>query len=360
MVTSSLVFNSCLDEIELEVPRGQSDAIVVQGKLTVGEESQVSVTVNRIFTFDGTSTTLRVKFVEIYNEKEERVELDFVEEGVYFKTINEDDPMTIELGLLYKIKLELFDGRIIESEVEPLKSLVAQNELELSIEEKPIVNVFEDEIIDRERIVINLLSEFENNSDNPQRYRWFVNVTQKVDDFPQNYGVQNRTSKSCYIRSTFPVEEQVLFNGFDSDKIGSVSFETEVFDGRVNDGRYLDTVYFNVIQESLTEGAYDYYNSIGQTLELSGSMFDPAAGKIKSNLINVTNPDEEVFGYFYASQQVQSNIRLIPEIFGNIPRSLCLGASSQSPLTESQCGFTPCCDCNGRRNDIPQKPKYWK
>lgn len=357
----SLFFiQSCLDEIELDVPRGQSDAVVVQGKLTVGDLTEVSVRVNRIFTFDGTSTTLRVKYVNIINEIGDQLSLDFVEEGSYYKTIDQDDEFAVEAGLSYKINLELFDGRIIESKFEVLKSIDANNEVSLSIKEKPIVNIVEDEVFNRERIIIDLRSEFNNRSDNPQRYRWFVNVTQKIKDIPDFYGVRGKAQKTCYTTSTFPVGDQVLFNGFESDNSGQVLFETEVFDGRVNDVRYLDTAYFNIIQESLTEGAFNYYNSIDKTLELSGSMFDPAAGKIRSNLINISNPVEEVFGYFYASEQVQTNVRVTPDALGNTPRNPCLSSAEPLTLTESQCRWVACCDCNGRSEGIPRKPDYWE
>lgn len=359
MIGSFLCLESCVDEIELDVPRGQTEAVVVQGNLAFGEEkSQVDVIVKRIFSFDGSSTTLRVKYVELINDNDQLINLDFISEGVYRKIISIDDQFLVAIGSLYKIKLELFDGRIIESTLEALNSVDGDNRTSISIKKKPIFNIKENTLNEVDRVVIDLESDISDIQNKPRRYRWFASLTYRVRDQPSLFGQRNREQKICYVTNTFPIKEQFLFDGYDSNE-SSLVFKAEVFSGRLNDDRYLDTVYFNVVQESLSEGAFDYYNNIDKTLELSGSMFDPAAGKIKSNLYNVNDPDEEVFGYFHASEQISEDILVTPDFFGLSASGGCVILSTED-FAQTQCRLIGCCDCLSLQNSSLIKPDFWE
>lgn len=357
LMTVFLLFNSCLDEIELDVPRGQTDALVVRGSVSIGYTTEVNLIVDKLFTFDGSSTRVRVKVAELISDKGESVELDFIEEGVYKKVFTDDSNIKINTGTQYKIKIELFDGRIIESKFEELKAIEATNEATLNLKQESIVNRGLDEIIDVERIVFDVKSEINNIQTNPQLFRWFVRTTSRFRDNPSLFGFRG-VPKTCYRKTTFKVEDQILYNGFESNK-ESETLEIEVFSGRINDPLYYDTLYFNVIQESLSPGAYNYFFGIGETLKLSGSMFDAAPGKIRSNLFNVDNPEEEIFGYFYASEQLISNVKFTPDLLGNFVRFNNCGGMLPPGFRSLPCTSMICCDCSRDINTSIEKPDYW-
>jgi len=114
------------------------------------------------------------------------------------------------------------------------------------------------------------------------------------------------------------------------------------------------------VQESLSKGAFEYFFAIGETLKLSGSMFDAAPGKIRSNLFNVNDPEDEVFGYFYATEQLISNVKFTPDllgIFANPNNCVQVVPPSFNPLS---CRFIPCCDCSRDINTSLEKPDYWE
>lgn len=360
LMSSFLLLNSCVDEIELDVPRGQTESLVVQGSFVLGDSPKVAVLVSRIFSFDGSSLLVKARTVELVDEQGRTEPLNFVEEGVYEKTIDVNNSnLSIQTGMQFKIRIELFDGRIIESKLETLRAVKANSEASLSLREKSFITQAQTDVLDRDRLVINLKSEINNIQSDPQRFRWFVNATYRFKDNPQSFEIDGRESKYCYFSHTFKVEEQMLFDGFNFNQESTI-YESEVFCGRLAESFYFDTIYFNVIQESLSEDAYNYFYGIGETLKLSGGMFDPAAGKIKSNLFNVNDPDEEVFGYFYVSEQASTNVLFTPDIIGaSVFQSSCF-ASPPDNFNPLSCGRFACCDCGNQRGASIIKPDYWK
>jgi len=358
IMSSFLFLQSCLDEIELGVPKGQSDAVVVQGKLIVGDVTEISVLVNRLFTFDGTSTTLRVKTVELICENGDTQEVDFISEGVYQKIIPENSNFMIKAGVGYKINIELFDGRMIASNFEELIAFESQNEAVISVKEKPIYNQEVNDVLNVDRLVLDVKSEFNNDQNNPQRFRWTVDATYRITDNPSLFGV-DKARQTCYATYAFRnIQEQKLYDGFDAN-IGSQIYEAEVFSGRLDESIYFDTVYLHVRQESLTESAYDYFFRIGETLKLAGTMFDPAAGTITSNLVNVNEPDEQVFGYFYASIQSKTTVMFTPDFIGNPVRKLDCTSQEQLESISGICKIEECCDCVTALRASTTKPDYW-
>lgn len=62
------------------------------------------------------------------------------------------------------------------------------------------------------------------------------------------------------------------------------------------------TPYFILVQQqSLTRGAYEFWNKARGQLSNSGGVFDTPPVPIQGNLFNADDPDEQVLGYFGAS-----------------------------------------------------------
>lgn len=358
MICGFLFLQSCLDPIELDVPKGQSEAVVVQGVLVKeADQSYISVTVAKVFTFDGSSNLLRVKYVNLINESGDEIGLDFVEEGVYFKTLDENDGFGLSEDLSYRIILELFDGRVIESKTEQFGPAVLDNEIYFALEPFSASNNLENSTtIDNNTSSLTLQTEISNNQLNPMRFQWQMTRTQKIRDKPSLFGFgENAPRTICYYTVPFRKDEQILFNGFESSGDSPI-FRRDVFTGNINESEYIDTMYFTVSQRSLSEGAYNYFERIGQSLALTGSMFDPPAGKIRSNLFNVDNPDEEVFGYFYATQLQRTNVMFDPGQFDIEIQEVC---TTPVTLREAPCGSFSCCACVLTPNATTRKPDFW-
>jgi hypothetical protein len=59
--------------------------------------------------------------------------------------------------------------------------------------------------------------------------------------------------------------------------------------------------YLAVQQSSLSEGAYKFWKSLNDQVNSVGGVFDPPRAAVRGNLANVSNPGEQVLGYFGAS-----------------------------------------------------------
>ncbi|GAB3166168.1 DUF4249 domain-containing protein [Telluribacter humicola] len=62
----------------------------------------------------------------------------------------------------------------------------------------------------------------------------------------------------------------------------------------------LDKYYIEIEQQSLSRDGYIFWNTVKRTLQNTGGLFDVTPSSIPGNITCLTNPDEEVFGFFGA------------------------------------------------------------
>ncbi len=86
---------------------------------------------------------------------------------------------------------------------------------------------------------------------------------------------------------------------------------------------YYDRYHISVQQLSLSTEAYDYWNLVQKQQEGSTSLFQPNAIKIRGNITCVTNPEEDVLGFFGVSAINVTEFfipeDLVPYDLGEIP-----------------------------------------
>ena len=64
-----------------------------------------------------------------------------------------------------------------------------------------------------------------------------------------------------------------------------------------------DGYCFNLIQQSLSEKGYSYWNKVREASVREASIFEPPAGQIFGNITRRDSSTEIVYGYFYASEE---------------------------------------------------------
>lgn len=91
-----------------------------------------------------------------------------------------------------------------------------------------------------------------------------------------------------------------------------VTLDSMVFDSMGNELYKREDIYLlkhgfyiNVKQYSLSDEAYNFWNSIEKQLNTTGEIFDPVEAQIEGNINNIDDPEELVFGFFGASQVTQ-------------------------------------------------------
>ena len=90
--------------------------------------------------------------------------------------------------------------------------------------------------------------------------------------------------------------------------------------------------------------------------ERSGNIYDVFPGRIRTNIINETNPEEIVNGYFHVSEADTVRLLVSPGEVG-FPRSLC--ALWQEPEIIDPDSSDPCQDCLNVAGSSLIRPSYW-
>jgi hypothetical protein len=341
----------CLDPIDFDVPAMERETLVIQGKLVKGEPSVVEVVVNRLFDFTAASRLpVTVRSVELIDEDGNIVELEATSTIDYVATIEDNDPrMTIDYGRSYQIRVSTFDNRVFISDLEPLLPAPQPDQLSFSVGtalndstliEEDVLNIF-----------INTGLRSELTPGQKSKLRWEVEVVYEVDDDPDG----QVEPKTCWIATQAELSD---IKTIDGDELTNESIENFLIANLKVGPNYAKGVYVNVYQESLTESSLKYWEQVGELVQRSGNMFEAPVGKLVTNFRNANEGSvDEIFGYFYTTEQKVTRIYIDPSDVGNpTPNCPYTGMRSQSrdcnqPLV--------CCDCLRLPNSTVIKPEYW-
>ncbi len=344
-------FQSCLDPIDLEVPAKERETLVIQAKLSKGEPSIVEAVVNRLFDFTAASRMpVTVRSVELIDEDGNKIELEATSTINYIAVIEENDPrMTIDYGRSYQIRVSTFDNRVFISDMESLLPTPAPDNLTFST--GTMVNDSTEILEDIVRVFINTGLRSSITPDVKSRLRWEVEVAFEADDAP----LDGTEPKTCWITT---LAELTDIKTVDGEELADESINDFLIAELPVNTNYAKGVYINVYQESLTESALTYWEQVGELVERSGNMFESPVGKLSTNFRNANEGVvDEIFGYFYATEQEVARVYIDPSAVGN-PTPLCPWTGQVAP--GRGCNIPQlCCDCASIPNSTTIKPEYW-
>ncbi len=353
MTIFTLLQVSCLDKIEIVIPKAVRDGLVIEGKLTQGEPSHVLISITRIFDFTANSRKpVNVREVFLFDDQDNRIEIPERLTGVYELDLDRS-VFPVEVGRSYGITIATQDGRQLRSALDPLLAVPKAESISL---------------VETTREVTNSIGEpedvpyFEFSVETPAgssepgkkaRLQWEFERTYKLTDSPQI--VAPGEPKTCFITEAVEVQDISILDVnllTGTDRVQFPVFETPI------NFRFAEGFYLTIYQQSLSEGAYNYWSQVSQVLERTGNMFETPAGKIRSNISNVEEGSEdEIFGYFYATQRDTIRLFVSPETANN-PAKFCPGPPSIAP-PGGGCPRVPCCDCLVERGSSSVKPSFW-
>jgi len=122
--------------------------------------------------------------------------------------------------------------------------------------------------------------------------------------------------------------------------------KTSIFTAFIEDDRvrFTDKYLVRIEQHSLSREAFQFFKLLQEQLSINGDIFDPAPATIRGNMINLTNPEENVIGYFRASAVS------IDSMF--LTREMLLEPRLVLPINQ---------DCRDYRLGLStsQEPSYW-
>ncbi len=346
------IVSSCLDKIDLQAPGGISEDVVVEAKLVKSNPSTISVNITRLFNFDGFSNQVTAKTVMLESDDGSSMEVRRVGDGVYRSEIT--DELEIDYGRGYRIKLLLQNQDLIESDYDTLQRVRKGNTLTAIKGTKLIEDDFGDI---RERPNMRYILKSYLTDDKETKIHWEVIRDFKFTDLLVNRRFEIIPNKICYVTENRGLLDIRVLD----PKVVNLSsdlYQQEIIEEEI-DYQYAEGYNLTVVQEAITEKTYNYYNEISKVVVRTGNMFEEPAGKIRSNMTNLTNPDSEIFGMFYTADHDTIRLFISREQAGN-PDTVCF--RPVPPFGQSPCRFAiaECCDCLTFDVSTTQKPAFWK
>ncbi len=332
-----LALYACVDQIDLPATSLDGPKLVVQGQLVTGDYRYVEVTLDRAADFSVGSLPQPVlgARVRLVTETNEQVDLFEIAPGTHFLS-GPDLTLPISYGTQYRVEIDLADGLQYQSQWETLLPAPQPDSMSIEIVSREVLNRDDQrEIKDFVRFSIYTPAAIDQS---PSFLKWDLESIYRLDETPPPDGVPGPGPATCYISRDLSLEEVLVFNGNESSngRVDGFFLTEEEIDSRFALGFLL-----NVTQQSLTAAAFEYWDQVSKTVGLSGGLFEPTPGTINGNIINISDPEEEVFGFFYVTERQLVQRFVDPDTAGR-PTGAC-GASglNAGSLTCNNCLSIP-------------------
>ncbi len=342
---------ACIDPIDFDVPAGLSDSLVMQGRVVKGNPSFFELNISRLFDFSPESRQpVSVRKVVFSDTNNNEMEVETNSPGTYRLVLDETTEIQAEVGMGYMIRVETFDNRIYESTVDVMTPVPDPIGLNVSTKEELVLDPLE-RFVPEPRILLSIDSEILPNS---AGMYWEVNNVFKFTDSPPDTTFVKL--KTCYLNKLASVND---IHVLDPELISGNRIEGFELGISPIDFRFYEGLYYEVRQYSLSEGAFRYWNGIDILSEREGNMFDGPVGEVESNLININDPEDFVFGYFFATEEKLIRVRVPQSLVGN-PGPFCPPEGPSSAGPGGGCIWGLCCDCLIDESASLERPSYWE
>jgi hypothetical protein len=257
--------------------------------------------------------------------------------------------LEVRRGGAYQLSVSTPDGRNYLSTFETLRSVPEPLGVRTLTARRDVLNEVGN-IVDQAYIRFLLTTPLKTTAGEiPSYLKWDFTGTYKFRESTLS-GPFPPGAKTCYINEALNLENVVVFDGTEArqDILRDFFILEEPFDYRFSEGFYL-----TLRQQSLSEEAFRYWNEISKVVNISGNFFEAPPGKVQGNFRNVDNAEEDVSGYFYATEETIFRLFIPP---GNEP------PSPFCPLTISSAASvdTTCMDCLLRAGSTTIKPDFWE
>ncbi|MEM9888251.1 MAG: DUF4249 family protein [Bacteroidota bacterium] len=325
-----LSYFSCVDEIDLAPDEDRLEAVAVNGKIIKGNPSIISVLVQPIFTFTGESR-VAVPVNEVYLQNQDGQKYIIENEvaiGQYEQVI--DPTFEIAYDQKYQLIVQLADGRVYESSfVQVLRGIAIQS-LDFEVVPQDRLNPITNNLESRDFIQYNITTPLTETSSSRKAFLYWSAL--KTNRYFIESGVE------CYTTQSADVNYVGVFNGssISSDTLSEFPIFRDLIDKS-----FMDTYYFTILQETISEAAYQYWNQINLSINRDGNVFEPTVGLIRTNIRNASGTADNVQGFFYATEQSRFRIRICPnEVNKSFRSQICNGCPCQ--LTTPPTFWRPC------------------
>lgn len=272
--------------------------MVITGRIT-NSQGPHFVFINRTTIEDRISNPVAGAFVHIFDEFDNQFPLFEEIPGTYILPIGSIDPFP---GNAYGVNVTLVDGSRYLSALDRMPTNNVQDSIyykfaaieELSGEGISINNNYFETYIDSEIPLTErgIFVRWEAR----ESYQFYpLDVPDPFDELPP----------PCYFFD-YPDPQRIsLFNNRD---FMAGSFKNRLVARREVDEAFQALYFSNIHQFSLSFPAYSYWKNISSNLNLVGGIFDVPPALVRSNIRNIDDPKELIYGYFESALEKVTRI----------------------------------------------------
>ncbi len=355
MWISCLLCWGCIDEITIDLPEASQQQLVVEGTIERDQKNYIfwalvsnTLNVTGEGTFEEVDSDVRI----IYNDEhtihliagqEERIPIDLFH--TTFGGTQENAQFHLEARVA---------GEVYLSENVSLVPVPTADSLSVGVEVRPELNMTGN-IISVPYVQLKAHTPLINDVGQRTSLQWqvtsvyrFIEAVRDSDPFYQ--------PKVCYMpydgfRNDVNIANAQEFAG--KDRIDEI-----VIAENRNDFRFSQTIYFTVVQKSLSQDAIEYWTEVKASNERSGNLYDVFPGKIRSNIQQEGDPEALVNGYFQASAIDTMRLRVRARDV-EFPRRFCF--MWEEPEIIDPDSPDPCLNCLKLGPGVSlERPWYWE
>lgn len=296
-IVITVFFASCIDPITLDNDN-EVNILVVEGNITT-EYGPHKVKLTRSAKygdiFEGVIEYEQNADVFIRDDLGNTIKLLGAEYGEYYTS---EDFIGV-IGRSYTLIVELTDGIVYQSIPDTLVAVPNIDSIYYVFQETPVSSDDGVEFISG----VNLYVEYNDPEDASNYYRWDTEGTYLFHANPELYtptGSPNPVPKDCC--SECFMDESINTLSVSSDRLyDGANYGENILFVKDDGARFYDKYSVEISQKSISREAYEYFNLLINQNSINGDIFDPPPATIRGNMVNLSNPDENVVGYFYVS-----------------------------------------------------------
>ena len=344
---------SCLDQIELDQPERPSRGMVIQGRISLGDPIVIEANVNELFVYTtNLPNPIGGATVKIYNDQNQSLTLITNYDGTYYRSIPRNTPeFVVNEGGSYQLEVLLPNGKRYLSGWESMLQTPSIDSLNYSIVQREVPTQIGTLTLE-DFLAFEVSGSFSAPNDTRRSMLyWEIDQSFRLTEAPTNPAYVNNAPRVCYLSYRLISDNVRVLDGREA---GQGYFTRYPIQETRLDYRFAEGYYLTVLQHRLSEGAFTYLNQVSQLLASRGTLFDSPPGSISTNMSSPTNPDELVYGYFYATSPDTLRLYLSPEELNNPARYCPLPPPDGAPAP-----VTVCDDCFISSSASTQKPPYW-
>lgn len=348
----ALLPTACFDDIQLDLPGRGDQKLVVEGYVNQGpEELEVFITVGTNAALEDEAGNVNlVQLAEAY----------LIYNGVPFPQypLPNNQPVRYPVAdfaqaapadgsPVYELVVTLADGRSYRSAPEELPVLPRAGQVDVAAYTRETRNEL-GVLLEEELMEIKISTPLRVGNSEKALLRWEMTGVYRFVEAPPPISSTLDPQQTCYIPHDLSQNQILLFNGRETTEDELVRFPV-IRDIPV-DHLFASGYYVTIRQETLSPAAFRYWDQLRQNANPGGGLFDPTPGTVIGNVENIDDPEEQVLGFFYATQTDTIRRLIAPGELGN-PRAYCDSPNNQGEII--------CRECTEIRNSSLEKPGYW-